>query len=59
MWIKLLSVLRVFEKTGYLIRMIHEVIIDMGVFLLILLITVTMFGDTFMRLSDGNEDEEN
>eukprot|EP00347_Sterkiella_histriomuscorum_P010847 403374696 len=59
MWIKLLSVLRVFESTGYLIRMIHEVIIDMGVFLLILLITVTMFADTFMRLSDGNDDEEN
>lgn len=58
MWLKILYVLRIFKKTGYLIRAIVEVIYDMGIFLFILFLTVITFGDSFLRLSYGNEDEE-
>lgn len=54
MWIKLLYFLRIFKKTGYLIRLIVEVLADMGIFLLVLLITVTAFGDAMLRLSLSN-----
>lgn len=57
MWLKLLYFLRIFRKTGYLIRLLVEVIIDMGVFLLVLLITNTAFGDSFLRLSMANDKE--
>ncbi|CDW83468.1 wd-40 repeat protein [Stylonychia lemnae] len=56
MWLKILYVLRIFRSTGYLIRSIVEVIYDMGIFLLILFLTVTAFGDSFLRLSLGNEE---
>lgn len=55
MWIKLLYFLRIFRSTGYLIRMIVEVLSDMGIFLLVLLITLTAFGDAFLRLSLAND----
>eukprot|EP00347_Sterkiella_histriomuscorum_P010531 403375928 len=58
MWLKFLSSLRIFKETGYLIRMIIEVIYDMGIFLMVLLITVAAFGDTFLRISNGNIEEE-
>ena len=38
--------------------MITEVIRDMGIFLFILLITVAAFGDTFLRISLGNAEED-
>lgn len=57
MWVKVLYVLRIFRRTGYLIRAIIEVISDMGIFLLILFITVITFGDSFLRLSNGNDSE--
>jgi membrane protein required for beta-lactamase induction len=58
MWMKLLSVLRIFRHTSYLIRILEEVIYDMGIFLLVLLITIMGFGDSFLRLSMGNEEED-
>jgi len=58
MWFKLLYVMRIFKNTGYLVRMIVEVIYDMGIFLLILLITILAFGDTFLRLSLANEEDD-
>ncbi|CDW88225.1 UNKNOWN [Stylonychia lemnae] len=57
MWLKFLSSLRIFKQTGYLIRMIVEVIYDMGIFLFVLLITVAAFGDSFLRISWGNVEE--
>lgn len=54
MWIKLLYFLRIFKSTGYLIRLIVEVVSDMGIFLLVLLITLTAFGDAMLRLSLSN-----
>ena len=57
MWAKFLSIFRVFDATNYLIRTIYEVIYDMGIFLFVLLITVAGFGDSFLRLSLGNDEE--
>ena len=45
-WLKMLYFLRIFEKTGYLIMIIIEVIIDMKYFLLILLLTFFAFADS-------------
>eukprot|EP00347_Sterkiella_histriomuscorum_P013502 403364473 len=58
MWLKILYILRIFKSTGYLIRAIVEVIFDMVIFLFILFLTVITFGDSFLRLSYGNKDEE-
>lgn len=45
-WFKFLYFLRIFEKTGYLIRIILSVGEEMRFFLLILLFTMTAFGDS-------------
>jgi len=54
MWMKFLYFLRIFKETGYLIRMIIEVIKDMRNFFLVLLITVAAFGDSFSTIALGN-----
>ena len=54
MWTKLLSVLRIFRHTSYLIRTIVEVIHDMGTFLFVLLIVIAGFGDAFRVVNNGN-----
>jgi hypothetical protein len=51
MWFKFLYFLRIFKSTGYLIRMIIEVCIDMKNFFLVLFITIAAFGDAFLRIS--------
>lgn len=58
MWMKFIQALRIFRSTGYLIRMIVEVLYDMGIFLFILLITLCAFGDSFLRLALGNEGDD-
>ena len=55
MWVKLLYFLRIFKQTGYLIRMLSEVISDMKVFLLILCIVMIAFGEAFLRLSEMSQ----
>jgi hypothetical protein len=55
MWAKFLYFLRIFKNTGYFIKMIVEVIKDMKSSLLVLLITVAAFGNTFSVISKGNE----
>ena len=57
MWMKLLYFMRIFRHTGYLIRMLIEVLGDMSTFLLVLLITLTAFGDAFLKMSLANEPE--
>jgi hypothetical protein len=47
----MLYFLRIFKHTGYLIRMLVEVISDMSTFLLVLLITLMAFGDSFLKIS--------
>jgi hypothetical protein len=55
-WFKLLYFMRIFKDTGYLIRMISTVMIDMRHFLFVLLIAIVAFGDTFLSISMGNPD---
>lgn len=45
MWLKLLYFLRIYRTTGYLVRMIVQVIQEMKVFLLVLLITILAVAD--------------
>lgn len=54
MWMKFLYFLRIFRNTGYLIRMIVEVVKDMRHFFTVLFITIAAFGDSFLTLSYGN-----
>ena len=54
MWLKFLYFLRIFKNTGYLIKMIIAVIYDMRHFMLVLMVAVCAFGDTFYSISMGN-----
>ena len=54
LWLKFLYFLRIFKTTGYLIRIIVEVIIDMRNFLLIMLLTIIAFADAFRSISTSN-----
>lgn len=57
MWFKLLYFMRLFKNTGYLIRMVLEVIYGMRVFLLFLLIAIFAFSDAFLSLSLESGDQ--
>ena len=57
MWFKLIYFLRIFKQTGYLVRMLTDVIAEMKVFLLILGIVLLAFGEAFLRLSEMSGDE--
>jgi hypothetical protein len=60
MWFKLIYFLRIFESTGYLVRMLTEVISAMKVFLLMLSIVLIAFGEAFLRFSEASgEDVDN
>jgi hypothetical protein len=54
LWFKFLYFLRIFDGTGFLIRAILAVIVDMKYFLLILLIAMMAFGDSFKVMSMAN-----
>jgi len=54
LWLRFLYFLRIFEATGAYIRAIVEVIKDMKFFLLILMITMMSFGDSFKVMSLAN-----
>ena len=58
MWAKLLYFLRIYKQTGYLIRMLIQVVIDFKVFFLVLGITICGFANSFMILSNGSENNE-
>jgi hypothetical protein len=47
MWTKLLNFFRLHEETGYIIRMLIQVIIDMKIFMFVLFITILAFADAF------------
>jgi len=53
MWFKFIYYLRATEETGWLIFMIRKVIVDMGPFLLVLLVTIMAFADAFYTLSNS------
>lgn len=58
MWFKFLYFFRIFESYGYLTRLIMVVIYDMRHFLVVLLITIIAFGDSFLTLSLGNDPDK-
>jgi hypothetical protein len=58
-WLKFLYFLRIFSHTGYLIRIIIDVMDDMKYFLLILLLTITAFGDAMYQVSSSNKPGSN
>lgn len=53
-WLKMLYFLRIFKTTGYLIRIIIEVVVDMRHFLFILLLTFVAFGDAMYNINTSN-----
>lgn len=55
-WLKMLYFLRIFKTTGYLIRIIIEVVVDMRHFLFILLLTFVAFGDAMYNINTSNKD---
>ena len=55
MWLKFMYFLRLFEATGYLIRIIVNMVYDMKIFILILFIVQIGFGEAFLRLSEQSE----
>jgi hypothetical protein len=52
--LRLLSLLRIFQDTGYLIHSIKFTIISMGAFLLIFILMVLGFAFTFAAMSNAN-----
>ena len=54
LWLKLLYFLRIFKSTGYYIRTIIEVIMDIKYFLLMLMLTIVAFGDSMRQISESN-----
>ena len=57
LWLKMLYFLRIFKTTGYLIRIIIEVVVDMRHFLFILLLTFVAFGDAMYNINTSNQSE--
>jgi hypothetical protein len=55
LWFKLIYFMRIFEQTGYLVRLLIQVIYDIKVFLLFLLIILVAFAEAFLRFSEGSE----
>jgi len=53
-WLKMLYFLRIFKTTGYLIRIIIEVVVDMRHFLFVLLLAFVAFGDAMYNISTSN-----
>lgn len=55
-WLKLLYFMRIFKATGYLIRSIIHVCIDMRSFILILFLTLMAFGEAIEAISESSEE---
>jgi len=56
MWLKLLYFMRIYRTTGYLVRMIVQVIQEMKVFLLVLLITILAVADAQISIQEYDKD---
>ena len=54
LWLKFLYFLRIYQGTGYLIKTIIAVVMDMRYFLFILFLTMMAFGDSFRAISSSN-----
>ena len=58
LWIKFLYFFRIFQSTGYLIRIIIEVVVDMRYFLFIMFLTTIAFGDAMRSISTSEEPQD-
>ncbi|CDW75916.1 UNKNOWN [Stylonychia lemnae] len=58
MWFKFLYFFRIFKSFGYLTRLIILVVYDMRHFMVVLFITLVAFSDSFLTLSNGNEEND-
>ena len=58
LWIKFLYFLRIFDATGFLVRSIIFCISEMKFFLLILLVTICAFADSYKVMSFANLSED-
>jgi hypothetical protein len=58
MWLKLISFMRIFPSTQYMIKVIMTVLYDMRYFLIILAMVVFGFGEAFQSISNGNPEDE-
>jgi len=47
MWMRFMYFFRIFKRTNFYIRMIYEVVVDMGQFFFILSIGMILFGHTY------------
>ena len=56
MWLKLIYFIRIYRTTGYLVRMIVQVIQEMKVFLLVLLITIVAVADAQISIQEYDKD---
>ena len=55
MWLKLLYFCRISRHSGYLIRMVVQVVYDMRTFLMVLLITISAVADSFISIMKKDE----
>ena len=55
MWAKLISFLRLFNSTGYLVRTLTTVIYEIRIFLLVLLIIYFGFCEAFLRINEMSD----
>jgi len=53
MWFKFAYFLRMTDQTGWLIRMIAEVVSDLLPFLLVMLISILAFTDAFLSIAES------
>jgi len=56
MWFKVLSFMRMYNETGYIIRMLQQVAWDIRIFMFILLITLLAFADAMYTISRSNDE---
>lgn len=55
MWLKFLYFLRIFKSTGYLTRIIRDVIFQMRHFLMLLILTIVAFSDSLNQISSSSK----
>lgn len=57
MWLKFTNFLRAFSATGYLIRMIYEVITDMIAFMIVLALSCVALADAYFSVTNAEREE--
>jgi uncharacterized membrane protein len=58
MWFKFLYFFRIFKQFGYLTRLMILVMYDMRHFMAVFFVTILMFSDSLLTISNGNQPED-